>query len=106
MTSKKTNNVYALKVLSKNQIRNLELESQLKNEIRILATCDHPNINKLNCVFEEGGYIFLLLEYANNGTLFEKLKRNKKFSETGKIWDLENNLCNLDFKTFKCFEIF
>lgn len=84
MTSKKTGNVYALKVLSKNQIKNLELADQLRNEIRILSLCDHKNINKLHCVFEEGGYIFLVLQYANEGTLFEKLKKHKKFTEDGK----------------------
>jgi serine/threonine protein kinase len=83
VTSKKTGTVYALKVLSRNQIKNLELEDQLRNEIRILASCDHPNINKLYCVFEESGYIFLILQYAGEGTLFEKLKKHKKFSEEG-----------------------
>ena len=85
VTSKKTGTIYGLKVLSKNQIKNLELDDQLRNEIRILASCDHPNINKLHCVFEEGGYIFLVLQYAGEGTLFEKLKKHKKFSEDGKL---------------------
>lgn len=84
MTSKKTNNIYALKVLSKGQINKLELSDQLKNEIRILSQCNHRNINKLYCVFEEEGYIFFVLEYANEGTLFEKLKKYKKFSEESK----------------------
>lgn len=83
MTSKKTGNIYGLKVLSKNQIKNLELDDQLRNEIRILSNCDHPNINKLYCVFEEGGYIFLVLQFAGEGTLFEKLKKHKRFSEEG-----------------------
>lgn len=75
--------MYGLKVLSKNQIKNLDLIDQLQNEIRILSQCDHKNINKLFCVFEEGGYIFLVLEYAGDGTLFQRLKKYKKFSEDG-----------------------
>ena len=72
----------------------MELTNQLSNEIRILSQCDHKNINKLFCVFEEGGYIFLLLEYAGDGTLFEKLKKHKKFSEEGKIIYKNKNIYN------------
>lgn len=61
------------------------MNDQLKNEIRILSQCNHENINKLFCVFEETGYIFLVLEYANEGTLFEELKKNKSFSENSKL---------------------
>lgn len=51
---------YALKVLSKNQLTKLNLLSQLKNEIEILKSCDHPNIVTLHAIFEDYGYIFIL----------------------------------------------
>lgn len=81
VSSKLTNNIYALKVLSKNQISNLKLMDQLRNEISILARCSHENIISLYGAFEDKSYIYLIMEYANDATLFSKLKKSKRFSE-------------------------
>lgn len=76
-----TNEIYALKVLSRNQLTKLKLIDQLKNEISILGSCKHENIIKLYCVFEEKGYIFMIMELANNDSLFNKLKKSRTFNE-------------------------
>lgn len=76
-----TNEIYALKVLSRNQLTKLKLLDQLKNEISILGSCKHENIIKLFCVFEEKGYIFMIMELANNDSLFNKLKKSRTFNE-------------------------
>lgn len=82
VSSKATNQIYALKVLSKNQISSLKLTEQLKNEITILSRCNHENIIKLYAVFEDKGYIFLITELANDSSLFSKLRKTRKFSES------------------------
>lgn len=46
-------NHYALKVLSKNQIKYYKLENQLKREIHILNTCKHEFIIELYACFED-----------------------------------------------------
>ena len=81
VSSKLTNQIYALKVLSKNQITNLNLSEQLKIEISILARCNHDNIIKLFCAFEDKGYIFLVMELANDSTLFNKIKKMRRLPE-------------------------
>ena len=81
VSSKLTSNVYALKVLSKNQITNLKLTEQLKKEIAIIAKCNHENIIKLYGAFEDKSYIYLIMELANESTLFSKLKKSKRLSE-------------------------
>jgi len=81
VSSKLTNQIYALKVLSKNQITNLNLVEQLKNEISILARCNHENVIKLFCAFEDKGYIFLVMELANDSTLFNKIKKMRRLPE-------------------------
>lgn len=81
VTDIKTKKNYALKALSKNQIARLKIWDQLSNEIKILAKCNHPNIIKLFSVFEDSSRVFLLLELAKGGSLFDKLKKKKKFSE-------------------------
>lgn len=80
--SKLTGNTYALKVLSKNQITNLKLTEQLKKEISIIARCNHDNIIKLFGAFEDKSYIYLIMELANESTLFSKLKKAKKLPES------------------------
>lgn len=43
---------------------------------------DHPNIIKLYNHFEEENFIYLMIEYAGGGQLYQKLKRDKRFDET------------------------
>ena len=80
--SRATNTEYALKVLSKAQIEGMRLFNQLQNEIRILARCNHKNIIKLYSAFEDKDYVYLLLELAVGGSLYNKLKEQKRFNET------------------------
>jgi serine/threonine protein kinase len=81
VSSKVTNRLYALKVLSKNQLTHLKLLDQLKNEISIFARCNHENIIRLYGAFEDANYIYMIMELANDSNLFNKLKKSKKFSE-------------------------
>ena len=46
-------NHYALKVLSKNQIKHYKLQDQLMREIQILDTCQHDFIIKLYACFDD-----------------------------------------------------
>lgn len=55
---------------------------QLENEINILAKCYHPNIIQLEACFEDQGYIYLIMELANEGNLFHMIRKLKKLSET------------------------
>ena len=68
-------------MLSRNQLTKLKLLKQLNNEIEILKACNHENIIDLHAVFEEDGYIFLLMELCREGSLFQKLKKENRFSE-------------------------
>lgn len=80
--SKTTQKFYALKKLLKSQITELKLWKQLKNEIKILVVCNHPNIIGIEAVFEDDKNICLVLEYFNGKTLFQYLIRQKKLSES------------------------
>ncbi len=81
VSSKKTQRFYALKILSKKQISGLKLWKQLCNEVRILIFCNHPNIIKLHSVFEEGNKIMMVMEFANGNSLFNRLRKQRFFSE-------------------------
>lgn len=81
VSSKLTGEIYALKVLSKKQITNLNLIEQLKKEISIIASCNHENIIKLYGAFEDKSYIYLIMELATGSTLFNKLKKVTRMPE-------------------------
>lgn len=68
-----------MKVMDKTKIFEFEIEDQMTNEIEIMSIIDHPNIIKLEYYFETRDQLVLILEYANNGTLFSKIKEREKY---------------------------
>lgn len=75
--------VVALKVLFKNQINKSGIEHQVRREIEIQSHLRHRNIIRLYGYFHDKERIYLILEYAPQGTLFAKLKKepNGRFTE-------------------------
>ena len=51
---------------------------QVKDEIRILSSLDHPNIVKYYETYESPNYLYLVMEYCKGGMLFDKLTENRK----------------------------
>lgn len=72
---KATGTIYALKKISKEMIRSHLMESQIALEIKLQLFFDHPNIVKLYGFFDDREHIYLILEYMEEGTLFESLRR-------------------------------
>jgi serine/threonine protein kinase/uncharacterized coiled-coil DUF342 family protein len=76
-----TKAVYALKQISKSQLKSQKMVPQIKNEIKIMYSLDQPNIIKLFSHFEENDYIYLIIEFAEGGQLWDKLVRKGRFDE-------------------------
>ena len=55
--------------------------NQIKNEVLIMYRIDHKNIIRLYNHFEENSFIYLVLEYAPSGQLYDKLNKNGRFDE-------------------------
>lgn len=55
------------------------MEEQFATELKIHYSLSHPNIVKLYGHFEDEYHIFLMMEYACDGTLMEKLKSEEAF---------------------------
>lgn len=54
---------------------------QFLQEIKIQSYCNHENILKLYGFFDDSDYIYLILEYMEEGTLFTHLKKTKTLTE-------------------------
>lgn len=78
---KKTGQIRALKVISKQQLKNNYNEKEIENEIEVLKNVCHPNIIKLYEVYNDPESYYLLNEYCSEGELAKYLIHFKKFPE-------------------------
>ena len=52
------------------------------NEVRILQSVNHPSVIKLEDVIDTTDYLFIVLELAEGGELFDKIIEKTKLDET------------------------
>jgi len=71
----------AMKVLNRRQIKNLDIVEKIKREITNLKLFRHPHIIKLYQVISTPTDIFMIMEYACGGELFEYIKSKGKLKE-------------------------
>ena len=85
-TEHKSYKKWAVKVINKQKLSALEKEL-LSSEIKILRLLNHPNIVKINEIFDSKKHILIVMELIEGGELFELIQRKKVFSEytTSKI---------------------
>lgn len=79
---KKTGNIYAMKVLDKQQIVSNRMITHTQAEKSILSEINHPFIVTLHYAFQTKKHLVLVLDFLCGGELFFHLQRNKRFSES------------------------
>ena len=67
--------ICAVKVLSLQQLYRHGVETQLRREVEIQCHLRHRNILRLYAYFFDAQNMYLVLEYAQHGELYEQLKR-------------------------------
>jgi len=78
---KHTGKIYAIKIMNKKSIFEYSNKENLKREISIQKGISHPHIVRLYTYFEDSENVYLVLEFAENGSLFHYLKKRKRVSE-------------------------
>lgn len=72
--NKDTNENVAIKIIPKSSFEKKQgLEQKVQREIALMRLVKHPNIMKLIDVFESPKHLYLVLEYAQQGELFDYL---------------------------------
>ena len=71
-----TGRPFALKSMHKGLLLKLRQVEHVINEKRVLASCNHPFILRLEAVFVTPGQVHMLLEVALGGELFTLLRQN------------------------------
>ena len=73
---KSTGFIYALKLVDLKQVKEEEMESQIIEEMKLQLFMNHPNILKMYGYFRDGDQLCMILEYANQKCLFNKIHQN------------------------------
>ncbi len=78
--NKNTGEDVAIKVVNRANLKGKFYEL-LENEIKVLRACDNENIIKLYEIKKTQNNIYLMIEYCNEGDLFQLLKKRQKLTE-------------------------
>ncbi|CAD8078089.1 unnamed protein product [Paramecium primaurelia] len=79
----RTGLIFALKIIKKQTVIEHTMQEQLAREIIIQSKLSHPNIVKMYGQTYDDSNIYMMLEFCNNGELFQHQYKqlNKRFNE-------------------------
>ncbi|XP_039128612.1 CBL-interacting protein kinase 1 [Dioscorea cayenensis subsp. rotundata] len=76
-----TGHPFAVKILDRRRILSLKIDDQIKREIGTLKLLRHPNVVRLHEVLASKTKIYMVLEYVNEGELFDKIALKGRLRE-------------------------
>ena len=71
----------AVKILEKDKIQDVNDVERVAREIHILKMIRHPNIIQLYEIIETPKQLYLIMEYAQGGELFDYIVANHRVKE-------------------------
>ena len=77
-----TKELYALKVISKQSLKDFRVRRNLKEEIRIQQKINHKNIIKIYDLMADKENVYIVMEYSNGGNLFQYIHKKERLCET------------------------
>lgn len=92
-----TNSVFALKQIKKESVIKNKMQEQFLMEIKLQSFFNHPNILKLYGFFSDEENIYLILEYMEEGTLYQNLKQNSSLGQKEASRKLHEILLGLNY---------
>ncbi|EGF99557.1 uncharacterized protein MELLADRAFT_40213 [Melampsora larici-populina 98AG31] len=80
--SKKTSQVYAIKILDKQELISPKQKESIESEIKIMKKLrKKPFVLQFHETFANSRYVFIVIEYAEMGDLYNLLVKNGKLSK-------------------------
>lgn len=73
--------ICAIKAMSKKEIVDFKLEKNFRREIEVQRSINHPYISRLYGFFFDNTNVYLILEYAVHGELYQLLKTHRRFDD-------------------------
>ncbi|OMJ69099.1 hypothetical protein SteCoe_33267 [Stentor coeruleus] len=84
--------LFAMKIYKKSTVANIIPLKVLFREISLHKSLNHPNIIRLYDHIEDTIKIYIILEYAEKGSLFNIIRKRIKLSEN-EIWPIFTQIC-------------
>lgn len=78
--SKATGELFAIKIIDKSALDEKEREA-LRTEVAVLKLVSHPNLVRLQTVFETRRQIHIVMSFVSGGDLFDRIDQKKCFDE-------------------------
>ena len=78
---KETGKKIAIKILEKDKIKNKRDMNRIERELSMVKKIDHPNIAKVYDIKEDENKYYIIMEYCENGELFNLILEKHKLSE-------------------------
>ena len=79
--NKETGQEIAIKILEKNKIKNSQDLKRIEREINMVKNINHPNIAKVFDIKEDNQNYYFLMEFCENGELFNYIIGKRKLNE-------------------------
>ena len=95
--NKITNEKVAIKILKKKKITKNKDKSRLEKEISILKKLNHINVIKIHKISEEPDNFFIVMEYCENGELFNYIVERQRLSEEETAYFFYQLINGLDY---------
>jgi BR serine/threonine kinase len=77
-TKKGTSEEYAIKIIKKASFETKpQLQTKIRREVALMRLLDHPHLIKLEEFAESPRHLYIVLEYAHNGELFDFLIKRR-----------------------------
>lgn len=77
-----TGEEWAIKIVDKEQLARERMEEQQRREIAVMKMLRQPNVVALREVMETPRHIYLVVELASGGELFDRIAKSKRFDES------------------------
>jgi 5'-AMP-activated protein kinase catalytic alpha subunit len=84
-------------VIEKSNIQNEKQVARIQREIRFLKLLHHPHIVKVYDVLETVEHIYIVMEYATGGELFDYIVAHKRVKEKEARWFFRQVLSAVDY---------
>ena len=95
--NKITNEKVAIKILKKKKMQRAKDKSRLEREISILKRLHHINVIKIHKISEEQDNYFIVMEYCENGELFNYIVARQRLSEEETAYFFYQLINGLDY---------
>ena len=79
---KNSDQLFAIKCISKQSILRSRMGSQVKKEISIMKDLDHPNIVRVLEVLMSTEHLYIVMDFVSGGELYAKITRGGRLSDT------------------------